>query len=138
MGSGAVLVARQVRIGEMNMGRLTYGNNVQVEFEDRVLAHLQIVIGAKVRRGESFHLSWRDDPSVGDGRTIIWINPTVMLTYKFYGSRMPQINRAWIDALTSVANSPNGLHVVPEPSEYSLAQMEAQLQAQVRPPAPVR
>lgn len=103
------------------VGKFIYDGTIKVDFEDRLLAHLQLVIGAKVRRGESFHFSWRDDPSVGDGRTIVWINPHTALSYKFYGSRLPQINRAWIEELTAAANSPAGLHVVPEPPEPSNA-----------------
>jgi hypothetical protein len=99
------------------MGRFTYEGSIKVDFDDRVLAHLQLVIGAKLRRGESFHFSWRDDPSVGDGRTIIWINPHAAITYKFYGSRLPTINRAWIEELSAAANSPAGLHLVPEPHD---------------------
>lgn len=98
------------------MGRFTYDSTVQVEFEDRVLAHLQLVIGSKIRRGESFHFSWRDDSSVGDGRTIVWIHPQSSIVYKFYGSRAPVLNREWIDALVQAANSNQGLHVVPEPA----------------------
>ena len=97
------------------MGKLTYEGNLHVEFDDRVLAHLQIVIGSKLRRGEAFHFSWRDDVSVGDGRTTIWVHPRSSLVYKYYGSRRPTLNRAWIDALAQTANSPSGLYLVPEP-----------------------
>ena len=99
------------------MGKLTYESSIHVEFDDRVLAHLQIVIGSKLRRGEAFHFSWRDDVSVGDGRTTIWVHPRSSLVYKYYGSRRPTINRAWIDALAHTANSPSGLYLVPEPPQ---------------------
>jgi hypothetical protein len=102
------------------MGKFTYGGQIKADFEDRVLAHLQIVIGAKLRRGESFHLSWKDDASIGDGRTTVWVNPAVTLVYKYYGSRPPPINRDWIEALMMTANSPTGLYVVPEPAEHAL------------------
>lgn len=101
------------------MGRFIYEESVKVEFEDRVLAHLQLVIGNKLRRGEAFHFTWRDDPSTGNGRTTIWVHPYASIVYKFYGSRTPQLNRAWVDALSYTANSPSGLHVVPEPPEYA-------------------
>ena len=99
------------------MGKFVYDNAIKVDFDDRLLAHLQLVIGAKVRRGESFHFSWRDDPSIGDGRTVVWIHPMVALSYKFYGSRNPVINRAWLEDLTAAANSNGGLHIVPEPAQ---------------------
>jgi hypothetical protein len=44
------------------MGRLTYDSHFSVDFDDRTLAHLQLVIVAKLRRNEAFFLSWRDDP----------------------------------------------------------------------------
>ena len=101
------------------MGKFMYDSMTKVDFDDRVLAHLQAVIGAKVRRGESFHFTWKDDDSIGDGRTMVWIHPGASLLYKFYGSRQPAINRAWVDALMNAANSPGGLHLVPEPEEAS-------------------
>lgn len=101
------------------MGRFTYEGAVRADFEDRLLAHLQIVIGSKLRRGEAFHFSWRDDPSIGDGRTTVWIHPQASLVYKFFGGRSPQLNRAWVDALAYTANSTSGLRVVPEPAAGS-------------------
>ncbi|WP_109210216.1 MULTISPECIES: ATP-dependent DNA ligase [Microbacterium] len=97
------------------MGKLTYENAIKVDFDDRTLAHLQLVIGAKLRRGEPLHFTWRDDISIGGGRTSIWIHPQSTLVYKFYGSRKPQLNPAWIDALAYTANSSTGLYLVPEP-----------------------
>ena len=98
------------------MGILSYDSNYKAEFEDRVLAHLQLVIGAKLRRGESFHFSWTTDANAGSGRTTIWLHPTVPLIYSYFGNRMPAINKLWIDALMAAANSPAGLQIVPEPT----------------------
>jgi hypothetical protein len=128
VGSGAVIIIEiPVRVGvargrETGVGRFRYGDALVVDFDDRLLAHLQLVIGAKIRRGESFYFSWRDDPGVGDGRTSVWVHPAVPLSFKFYGSRMPGINRAWIDALTATANAPMGLQVVPEPEAPAIEQ----------------
>ena len=99
------------------MGKLVYESSVQVDFDDRTLAHLQIVIGTKLRRNEAFFFGWRDDRSVGEGRTTIWLHPRCALVFKFYGSRTPRINLAWVDALARTANSPGGLELVPEPTE---------------------
>ncbi|MFF2488426.1 ATP-dependent DNA ligase [Microbacterium sp. NPDC058062] len=101
------------------MGKLTYESSIRVDFEDRLLAHLQLVITTKLRRGEPFHFSWKDDASIGDGRTTVWINAASSLVFKYYGSRRPSLNPAWIDALAYTANSPSGLYVVPEPSPPS-------------------
>ena len=39
------------------MGKFIYREQVRADFEDRLLAHLQIVIGNKLRRGEPFYFS---------------------------------------------------------------------------------
>lgn len=97
------------------MGKLTYDSTMTVDFDDRVLAHLQVVILGKLRRGESFLLSWVDDPDAVGGRTSIWLGPGLPLSFKYYGGRPPTLNQAWIDALMVSANSSNGLRIVPEP-----------------------
>ncbi len=99
------------------MGKIIYDSTLSIDFEDRVLAHLHLVIGAKLRRGESFFFSWKDDPQNGDGRTSVWIYPTAPIAFKFYGGRPPAINRNWVDALMLTANSSAGLQLVPEPPE---------------------
>ncbi|ROQ37238.1 hypothetical protein EDF46_2694 [Frondihabitans sp. PhB188] len=97
------------------MGKFAYDRALSVDFDDRTLAHLQIVISIKLRRGEAFHFSWKDDQSIGDGRTSIWLHPSIPLVYKYYGSKTPAINPAWIHALEMSANTNAGLHIVPEP-----------------------
>jgi hypothetical protein len=99
------------------VGKFTYDSTLTVDFDDRVLAHLQLVIGAKLRRNEAFYFSWKDDNQVGDGHSTLWIHPTIPLYFKFHGSRQAAINRSWIDALMLTANSPGGLHIIPEPNE---------------------
>jgi hypothetical protein len=101
------------------MGTFHY-DAFQADFDDRLLAHLQIVIGAKLRRGESFYLSWRDDENVGNGRTAVWLHPALPLRYKYNGSKMPRINPAWISDLTISSHSNSGLQLVAEPAEPPL------------------
>jgi hypothetical protein len=99
------------------VGKFIYEGSITVDLDDRILAHVQVVVGQKLRRGEPFHFTWREDPSVGDGRTSVWLHPAASLVYKYYGSRQPSLNRAWLEALTYTANSTNGLYIVPEPAE---------------------
>ncbi|KQX06919.1 MULTISPECIES: DUF7882 family protein [unclassified Leifsonia] len=99
------------------MGTLTYDVVKQIHFDDRLLAHLQLVIATKLRRGESFNFSWKTDPSEGSGRTTIWLHPAIPLLYEFQGSRQPSINRVWLDELMASADSVTGLQVIPEPRE---------------------
>lgn len=101
------------------MGKFIYDGNIKVDFEDRLLAHLQAVIMAKVRRGESFPFTWKDEISTGGGRTTVYIHPNVSLVFKYHGSRSPQLSPAWLHALTYNANSGRGLYVIPEPDDAS-------------------
>jgi hypothetical protein len=101
------------------MGRLTYDSTTTIQFDDRVLAHLQIVIGTKLRRSESFYFSWNDDAEMGDGRNAIWLHASMPLRFRFDGSRRPAINRAWIEDLMAAANSTDGLRILPEPPDLT-------------------
>lgn len=98
------------------MGKLYYDSTTSIDFEDRVLAHLQIVIGAKLRRGEAFPFSWRDDHSIGEGRNSLWLAPGISLHFKYYGSRPPSINPEWISELSALANTDAGLRLIAEPT----------------------
>ena len=102
------------------MGRFMYEDTARIEFDDRVLAHLQVVMGTKLRRSEPFFFTWRDELGSGGGRTSVWVHPHAHLVFKFHGSRSPHLNRAWLDALMFSANSPSGLYVVPEPADVAL------------------
>jgi hypothetical protein len=115
--------------GRTLIGTFHYDSTLKVDFEDRVLAHIQIVAGAKLRRGESFYFSWRDDETVGNGRTTVWLHPALPLVYKYFGSKMPRINPAWIQTLTESANSSGGLQLVPEPDPASYQTDPAALRA---------
>ncbi|WP_136055533.1 ATP-dependent DNA ligase [Microbacterium sp. K24] len=103
------------------MGRFIYEGNVKTDIEDRALTHLQLVITAKLRRGEPFPFTWREDLSVGGGRTTVWVQARSSLVFKYSGSRQPAINREWVEALAFTANSPSGLYLVPEPAEQNPA-----------------
>lgn len=92
------------------MGTFTYMSAV-VEFDDGVLSHLQVVIIQKFRRGEAFSMSWLDDVVIGDGRSAVWLTPTVPVFFRFDSTRVLFLDRAWIDRLARSADSPQGLIV---------------------------
>lgn len=97
------------------MGRLTYEGHVHTEMDDRALAHVQMVIANKLRRGEPFFFTWKDDAASGQGRTAVWIHPGCNLVFAFRGSGRPPLNRTWLEALNQLANTPGGLRMIPEP-----------------------
>lgn len=98
------------------MGSLIYGStSIEIEFEDRTLEHLQIVIATKLRRRESFFFSWRDPRKVGDGRSSLWMDASIPLYFKYDGGGIPPISRSWLAELTTSANSSSGLVLSDEP-----------------------
>jgi hypothetical protein len=97
------------------MGKLYYGAaRYEVEFEDRVLAHLQLVMTGKLRRSEAFLLSWTTPVERGSGRSMIWIHPTTDLHFQFSGNGRPAVNREWLERLAVLANTATGLYVTSE------------------------
>lgn len=98
------------------MGQFIYDSpSLTVEFDDRTLAHLKLVITTKLRRGESFLFSWEYGTDSGSGRASVWLHPAIPLQYELADSANPQINRQWLEELMTAANSNSGLRLVPEP-----------------------
>jgi len=100
------------------MGTLLYGSpGIVVSFEDRALMHLQIVITTKLRRREGFIFSWTEsaDDETEGGRSAIWLDASSILYYRYSVSRVPNINRNWIERLMVSANSAGGLFFSVEP-----------------------
>jgi hypothetical protein len=95
------------------MGSLLYGQ-VSIEFDDRTLIHIQVVIVQKLRRSESFLLSWRNATATGGGRGSVWIHPAIPLYFKFVGGKPPTLNPDWLAKLTEAANGAQGLVITRE------------------------
>jgi hypothetical protein len=90
------------------MGTLTYGSpSTILPFEDRLLAHLQAVILAKLRRDEKFSFTC---PHGEAGSASVWVHPSIPLVFTFDDAARPPLNRAW-----QSANGGSGLVVVAEP-----------------------
>ena len=107
------------------MGKLIVDGSLKTTYDDRALAHLQLAILGKLRIAEPFVFTWKDDPSIGGGRTTVWIHAWTNLVFKFDSSQRPLINPAWVRALAFAANAPSGLYLVPEPAEKTLAPVDA-------------
>ncbi|MGN6743361.1 MAG: DUF7882 family protein [Amnibacterium sp.] len=92
------------------MGSISWDGAV-VEFDDRLLAHLQIVIVRRFRVGESFLMSWLDPLSEGDGRSADWLTPHCPLHFGFSEVRVPAIDHRWLALLDRAVSSGAGLIV---------------------------
>jgi hypothetical protein len=95
------------------MGQLLYGSSPTVlEIDDRALAHIELVVLAKLRRSESFALT----VELPTGRQTIWLSTASTLEFRL-GTGRQEINRSWLDQLIDTANSTGGLRIVPEPTD---------------------
>ena len=100
------------------MGTIYYGDAAApIEIEDRALAHLKVVIATKLRRGESFTLSWTHADEQEPGRSTVWLHPSRPLRFVFDDPEPALLSRAWIEELANSANSSGGLTLVPDPGE---------------------
>lgn len=92
------------------MGSLFYGSSPSpIRVPDRVLAHVKVVIATKLRRGESFTVSWRHPLDEPAGRSTLWIQPSIPLRFVF-GSAEPEVlDPALLQSLANAANSSSGL-----------------------------
>lgn len=96
------------------MGYLHYGSPPEsFQFDDRTLAHVELVVLAKLRRNESFALTI-DAPD--DGRQTIWINSSASLRFEFDTTKV-DVNREWLEELIDSANTTTGMKVLPEPEK---------------------
>ena len=89
-----------------------YGaRGMQIEIEDRLLAHVQAVMLAKLRRREPFPLSWVEPAGEGSGRRVVWVNETLELGFEYAGSRTIELDRDMLEEMTARANSVAGLNL---------------------------
>lgn len=95
------------------MGTLHYGSPPSsFQIDDRALAHVELVVMAKLRRRENLSFSLVDEKT--SVRQAMWISPVTTLRFEYDGP-MPEINRLWLQDLVDTANSSSGLRLVPEP-----------------------
>lgn len=97
------------------MGLFVYDDTRALEIEDRTLAHLQVVIIDKLRRGEHFALTLAD----GDRVVMMWLNPSTAMQFIYRGSRRMPLNRAWAEELATNAGLTGVLVLSPEPTAVS-------------------
>ncbi|HEX5859597.1 MAG TPA: hypothetical protein VFY91_15950 [Microbacterium sp.] len=97
------------------MGTVYYGGAATpIHIEDRALAHLKVVIATKLRRGESFTVSWRHPDDQPRGRSTIWLHPSIPLRFVFDDPEPAVLSREWVEELANSANSSGGITLVAE------------------------
>jgi hypothetical protein len=92
------------------MGQLYYGGSeAPIEIPDRLLAHVKVVMATKLRRGESFTISWRHPDSAPAGRTTLWIQPAIELRFVFASAEAERLDSALLQRFAQQAGSAAGL-----------------------------
>jgi hypothetical protein len=97
------------------VGTIYYGGAATpIHIEDRALAHLKVVIATKLRRDESFTVSWRHPDDQPRGRSTLWLHPSIPLRFVFDDPEPTDLSRDWIEELANSANSSGGITLVAE------------------------
>lgn len=104
------------------MGTIYYGGAATpINIDDRALAHLKVVIATKLRRSESFTVTWRHPDDQPRGRSTIWLHPSIPLRFVFDDPEPSELSREWIEELASSANSSGGITLIAEHFDTDLA-----------------
>lgn len=94
------------------MGQLFYGDTDQpIEIPDRLLAHLKVVITTKLRRAESFTLTWRHAEGEPAGRSSLWLQESIPLRFVFDEAEPEQLDGSALQDMAHRATSSAGLTV---------------------------
>ena len=93
------------------MGHLYYGTTPEpIRIPDRLLSHLKVVVATKLRRSESFTLSWTHVDGT-PGRSTLWLQPAIPLRFVFDSAEPEQLNAQTLKDMADMANSSAGLMV---------------------------
>lgn len=95
------------------MGTLIYSGTQEYEFDDRTLEYLRIVITSRLRKDESFLLTWTT--SAPRPVTIsLWITSSVPIAFHFAGEQQRTLSQEWFRYLMKSSYSTRGLMLAPE------------------------
>lgn len=93
------------------MGHLFYGTSTEsIQVPDRLLSHIKVVATTKLRRGESFTLSWAHVDGT-PGRSTVWLQPAIPLRFVFDSAEPESLSSTALKNMADMANSSAGLTV---------------------------
>ncbi|BAJ75339.1 ABC-type oligopeptide transport system, ATPase component [Microbacterium testaceum StLB037] len=93
------------------MAKLYYGSDTApVTLPDRLLGYIKVITATKLRRGESFTLTWSGAEGE-NGRSTIWLQPSIPLRFVFDSAEPEQLSGEYLRALADQSNSATGLNV---------------------------
>lgn len=87
--------------------------DITLAFEDRTLAHLQVVITGKLRRHELFLFT---HVKVDEGsRVTVWVHPAQLVAFHYDQAALPALNRRWVRQMTEHLEGTGVLQLLDEP-----------------------
>jgi len=91
------------------MGKLFYGSDPQpIDIEDRLLQYLQVVLSTKLRRSESFTITWTG-ATAQQHRTTLWIQPSISLRFLYDSAESTRLSGGYLRQLADQAAMSSGL-----------------------------
>lgn len=97
------------------VARLIYGaSRESYEFDERTLSHVKIAIITKLRRHESFLVTWDVPVEQGSGRISLWMSREIPLAFEFRESSPPSLNQRWMEALLLSSQRTGGMVLMRE------------------------
>lgn len=92
------------------MGAIYYGSSTTpIQLDDRILAHLRVVVTTKLRRGESFLLSWEQSDGERSTHSSIWLHPSIPLRFDCAVSHDQPLDGTLLAQLAAEANTAGGI-----------------------------
>ena len=92
------------------MGQLYYGDStLPITIPDLQLSYLRVVATTKLRRSESFTVSWSHTDGTPGARSSVWLQSSIPLRFVFDSPELEQLDTACLRDLAAQANSPAGL-----------------------------
>ncbi|MFC7788402.1 DUF7882 family protein [Microbacterium sp. MAHUQ-60] len=88
------------------MGTLEYNSShPPIDVEDELLVHLKVIIGTKLRRQESFMMTWTSLPPADEGRMSAWIHPAIPLVLVFDSASPPPVDPERVTRMMNKLNA---------------------------------
>lgn len=94
------------------MGRLFYGySHEAIVVPDHTLAHLGRLASTKLRRSESFTVTFRHGDDGATRKTTIWLHCSIPLRFEFDSDELGPLDRSYLEELAHGAASAGGILV---------------------------
>lgn len=93
------------------MGTLYYGaSRLALKIDDATLAHLRVIATAKLRRGESFALTWTDPDEPEESRESLWIHRDADLMFVL-DTRAPRLDTGLLASMSAASYVARGIEI---------------------------